>query len=769
MSIFADAYSRYLSCNFNCINKQRELRKYFLNSIVYVTTPNFLSDHLINNYDSFPKYPYFFKVFARTNSIDLVKIYNSSMDDTQYLLDSFGTFSELSNKILYDSIPHLTDLFLSELNFQFSYISSLTNIFNYDSIIYSFISENQYRNFFSDLYSDLFYSSSQNPGETAGLENKSFLIQYFLYVVLFNILFSSTTISSKLNQYSTYVNEMLPVNDRVDSAKLISSFSDFINNYKSTISFDLAPVIGKSVYEYENISQKLLSGLSDVILTEIDDVNNGILYQFDKFINQNSSLSPINFLNIHFYQLLIAILSIDCICEIFDDETILNSENLNYYTTYESDKYSEYMSKMTEFTLKKYMFFGFLYKFWPIKFLNVLQLSIKNFVENEIKTPDVNLIERKDFLDIFQQFCNEKINSSTLANFLNTQFIPIEELIVYDTDVSAIFTFTPSSQIVTCSNIESFNSVNLHEFIYPSSVSKSFAKRIILKDVDTLSLILNDLYTGSTILTDSTAYKYDLTDNYIINVVEKFDIINFTCVMYYIYLLDNFFNSTEYKSFVDHLSNSIFIFLRDSGHIKHSFNWYKCNDIINIYLKMFFRWKTLDPSTRCIINNNRNASFQFINNTDTIKCNDKNSYMAVNVNDFIFSEKDSLEEASQITSKEKIGNIYFLNISPAYTGHTTTKSYESAYIYSSTDKVLFDELTNNFKNNIITPLLTNTTNLSDFDIDIPFLDGPAISDKILLFSSLSSFTNSLHQFSENMVLSSLTKETIYSILSEFIV
>ncbi|MDD4081911.1 MAG: hypothetical protein PHD05_00855 [Sphaerochaetaceae bacterium] len=771
MSVFADAYSRYLSYNFNCINKQRELRKYFLNGIIYITAPKFLSEHLLDNYETFPKYPFFFKAFVRTDAINLVKIYNSSMDNVNYLLDGLCGSDELLKKPLYDSIPHVNDLFLSELNFQFSYISTSTDFFNYNYVIQSFVNEIQYRNFFSDLYSSLFYSASQEPGETAELEKHSFLLQYFFYAILFNVLSSITNIPSKLYYYSQYVNDMLPNNDKVNSNRLITSFSNFIDNYKSVISLDLTTVIGKGIYNYENISQKLLLEFESVILNNICDVDNGIVKCFETFMNQNTYLEPCNFLNNYFYQMLISLTSIDCICEIFKTENIINVDQIINYDEFENSEYADYMSKITEFTLKKYLFLGFLYKFWPIKFLNVLQLTIKEFIENEIKTPDDEVMSKTEFSNSFNQFCEDGINYTNLANLLNTHLLPSEELITYGIDTPATFTFTPNSSTVYCSNIESFNSINIHDFIYASSNSRSSAKYIVYKDLETLSFNLNDEYVGDETLVDVTAYKYDFNseDNYFKHIIDKFDVCNFVGITYYIQLFDSFFNSTEYNTFVEQLSFSIFTFLRDSGHVDYSFNWYKYHDIINVYLKIFFRWKLLDPSVRCVTSNKQNSSFQFTKNSSTIKCNNKKSYDSIDVNDYIFSEKDNLEVASQVISKEKIGTEYFLNISPNYSGSTTTTGYEIAYKYQSLDNILFKDFTYNFEHNIIEPILTNTTYDPIYDSNIMFLEDDVLLNKIMLFSNSSSFINGMYRFSENMVLSSVTKETIYAIISDFIV
>jgi len=215
MSVFADAYSRYLTFNFNYINRAKLFRKYFRNSIIFMTEPRFMTKGFINQMDMFPKYPYFLNVIANTDSIDLVKIYNSSLDNTDSLVESMIDSSELTKKELYDLIPSNVDDILEEVCFQFSYISNSQNLYNYDLIIKSFISEYQYRNFFSDLYTNLFYSTNQTSGETAGLEDKAFSYEYMLYTDVFNLVTVSHNIYPKTLAYLMYINDSGAVTDRL--------------------------------------------------------------------------------------------------------------------------------------------------------------------------------------------------------------------------------------------------------------------------------------------------------------------------------------------------------------------------------------------------------------------------------------------------------------------------------------------------------------------------------------------------------------------------
>ena len=246
MSKFADGYSRYLTNHFNYVLKYETFRKYFKNSVASLTDPKFVSKMLISKKDEFPKYPYFFNAIVRTDNVNLVKIYNSTMDNTDKLLEAMVGATELGKKELYDSIPSSLDNFLAELNFQFAYISTPTDLYNFDLILKSFSTEYQYRNFFNDLYTPLF---NNIDGETAGLEDKSFLYQYMLYCCLYNVLPISHNIYSKLFSFTSMINETGEIVDRVDQASMLSGFQTFIS---------------KNI-KYLNVSFKLDKNITDTL------------------------------------------------------------------------------------------------------------------------------------------------------------------------------------------------------------------------------------------------------------------------------------------------------------------------------------------------------------------------------------------------------------------------------------------------------------------------------------------------------------------------
>ncbi len=770
MSTFADGYSRYLTNYFNYINRSRTFRKYFRNSVISLTDPNFMPKNLINSIDNFPKYPYFMNAFVRTDSINLIKIYNSSMDNTSNLLESMVGSSELAKKGLYDSIPSSLDKFLAELNFQFAYTSGPIDLYNYESVVRSFITEYQYRNFFSDLYTPLFHSTDQIDGETARLEDKSFLYQYMLYSSLYNIVSISHDIYPKLLMYLTYINTSGMPADRVDQAAVLTGFQTFVTNYSSYISEDLAGIIGKSMYDFQNISETMMQDLVTVISTKLSNATTGLYKSFDNFYTPLKLLSPVNFLSNNVNQHLNALISSDIVTKIYNDATIIDQNAMSVETQYEDDEYSLYMEKITESQLKNYLFLCFLYKFWPIKFLNVLQLSIKEYTEIVIKTSNDKMLTQADYGDLFEYFTTNYIDYVTLNSFLCTYLTPTASIVTYGAGTHAKFTFTPGVAEIVCSNLDSYNAVNIHDYIYADGDDRSVSVHVMSKDLGTLKLMTDNGYTGTISTANIDAYRYNFAPpSYVYDVSLTCQVAEFACINYYIYVLEEYFKSTSYNTFIEELTEDIFTYLRNSSHINYTFDWYGYHDVIDVYFKVYLRWKLLDQSKRCSLQNFSNARYRFSNNDSIVYCADIDASNFISDGDYIFAEYDTIDTANQVISHGMLGSDYILNLASPYAGQDPVDGiYSTAYKFTSTDVPLFNNVTANFANKLYPKLVMNVTSDPTYDIDIIIPSDTDLTNYFKSFSTSQSFIRSMHQFSENMVLSTLTRETIYSVLSNFV-
>jgi hypothetical protein len=744
-------------------------RKYFRTSIVFMTDPKFMTKTFIDQISSFPKYPYFFHLIKETNSIDLVKIYNSSMDNTQELLESMVGTSQLSKKESYDTIPILPDDFLEELCFQFSFISDTTTLYNYNLILRSFVSEYQYRNFFSDLYDDLFYSTDQVAGDTAGLENKAFNYEYILYTCLYSIILSSHNIYAKTLMYLTYINSSGVAADRVDKDSMLIGFQTFITSYQSNISIDLADIIGKSIYDYQKISSVMMQNLQTSINNKLVDSATGLYAVFSQLMNVVESLSPMELISSNVVNQLNAFIAVDSVSKIFDDPTIVDQVQMSAETIFEENIFTSYIDKISEAELKNYLFLCFLYKFWPVKFLNVMQLTLKEYVETYIKSTNDDTRLKEDYANVLKSFCNNCIDFAGLKTFLDSNLIPTSTLITYPPGTPALFTFIPGSATIHCTNISSLAAINIHDYIYAFGDDRAYAGHVVSKNVGLLTLTLDNEYIGSVSATDVQAYKYSFdATTYLYNIGLNYNIAEYGCLMYYDFVLNTFFESTYYNTFIEELTEAIFINLRDTGHVEYTFDWYRYHDVIDIYFKTYMRWKLLDVSTRYVLSNFSGARAKFTNNSVYVYCANVDTYNILLNGDYIFAENDSIDNACQVLAHIDPVN-YVLQLSSPYTGSTTIfGTFTNVYGFDSSSVPLFNNVTNNFANKLFPKILSNSTVNTDYDINMVFPSETVLNSRISSFASSSAFINGMHRFTENLQLSTLTREIIYSMLTDFI-
>ena len=140
------------------------------------------------------------------------------------------------------------------------------------------------------------------------------------------------------------------------------------------------------------------------------DINNAPIYATDKLLIPNITNSALA------DEFLIRILEATN-WPISNDDPEYNEEIYKNLTksliskmmVYENDAFDTYMGKMTPENIQNYLFLVFLYKFWPINFLNILQLEMKEYTEVVIKTNEI-----KDNL-----FVNQILFSQVISNFIN--------------------------------------------------------------------------------------------------------------------------------------------------------------------------------------------------------------------------------------------------------------------------------------------------------------------------------------------------------------
>lgn len=612
MSIFADGYSSYLNYTFNYINKFATFNSFFEQGYLTCKNTNFLTQDFINKIEKFPLFPYFYNIISDTENLKIISIYNVAADNVENLEEALlSKVDIMRQKATYDLFPERIEDIIQYAYFQYAYMSTVSNLFSRDYNFRSFIFERTYRNFFNNLYSNKFCSVGE--ATSAGIEDSCFIPLYAVKNYLFNLMPNSCNLSNQLMLYLMYFNTYGPADQRIDNTNLSTGFTSFISSYRTTMAGELVDLIGKSLYNFTDISTLLRNELITNVKTKLSQLP-AIFTTYLGTIAEN----PIYTLMGNSIDSLYSEIGCDVLSKIYNDNDIINQVSLSNTSVVEENLFSSFMNNINSSNIETYLFISYLYKFHYPRFINVLPLCLKEYTQNVIKSSDIDGLTLLEY--------------STIINKLYDP-TPIDD---------------PSSP---------------GEYLFPQSDVNYNNLRTFL--VDTVKI---------------------LPVNYLNTLSTTCEIPRFACMLYYLELLDNFFSTTAYETYVQELLEEFFIYLRDQGHVEYNFNWYDYHEVVDIYLKTFMRYK-------------------IISNTSGTR--------------------------------------------------------------------LFQNVTDNF-NNAFTRVITNSTHLYDpfppfgtYDIVIDF---PTASDMNSLFENMVSGTSMerMHQFSENMFLSVLTREIIYGAFTYFI-
>lgn len=531
MSVFANSFSSYLNYTANYSSRLNFLESIFGDAFRAAKDPKFISVDFINKLDEFPKFPYFMNIISGTNNIKITFIYKTCLDNPKYLLESMLDSNTIYLKTNYDTIPNEIEDILKHSNFQYTYLSTVDQIYDMNKIYKTLSLETTYRNFFINMYSQK-YKAIGYPN-SAGLENSCMINEQAILTLLQVILPTTCNLSDKLLRYILYFNNLSGGGieaQQLNKQNFQQTFNTFITNNSSDMSDDIIELITKSIYNYNKLASSLRTDLIGVVNPRFFELSQKFTDYLDSLINFQPSFDLVsNFVDTLYY-----LCSVDLTSLSFCNPEIIDQPNSNALAIEEDGKYTKYIEKVDSLNLQQYLFLVYIYKFWPMKFLNILQMVLKEYTQDIIKTAD------------------ENDNSFTSVEYLE-----------YMTRLYA-------------------------ETYTPGDIANPFRDAKI--SYDNLYTFLAGLFTL-------------VPNNYLWKVENAKEVSRFICELYYIQLLDNFIASDFYINFVRDLLQDIFEYLRDNGHVDYTFNWYNNHEVVDIYLKIFLRYRIFSedgkgPGTR---------------------------------------------------------------------------------------------------------------------------------------------------------------------------
>jgi hypothetical protein len=455
MSILSSEYSNYLTYLYDYNKKLEFFQSMFSKSYNYFKNTNYLNKDFAAIQNQFPKFPYFFNVISSLDNINLVAIQNCSMDNTEYLLSILYGSDVIANKSTFDNIPNNIDDILLHVNYQFSYLADPINYYNYNLYTTPYLTENlSNRNEFSNLFTDNQYDSTID-GNIGMLQHSTFILQHATYCLLNNLL------SSQFDLYLTLYRQILykqknSISIEISKTDFSNSFTEFVKSNQVILSKELTNIITKIIFSFDNINDAVCSNIQTIVINKLlyNTPSSTIVSCFNTFLNKSVAYEPYLVIFSNLVNSLTAHLSAKYTSDIFNNandimpdlKTILtnpilftavnnatsNEELVDFGNIHESsivkaiilenNAIGKYFGKMDELNIQNYMFLLFLYKFWPLKFINTLQLIMQEYTQLNIKTNETsdNLFSNdEDYKILLKNFIGE---SQTLENDVDIDY-----------------------------------------------------------------------------------------------------------------------------------------------------------------------------------------------------------------------------------------------------------------------------------------------------------------------------------------------------------
>lgn len=399
------AFYLYLKKIFSFEKNINKIINNHINILEEIVNKHIIDYNFLDNYDDTQnKYPYDYKSIINLGKYDILKIYNAYSSNPKYLLASINSENILNLKLIFDNIP--TSKINTDLEIQNLFtLNFLDNILENKKILDP-IKNNSNESFLFKLFDNTPFNTTKNI---------SFNVNYAIYQY----------ISANLNFLLKIQEKIQPIiNSYTDSVNYRhqQSFNKYLNDNIDKISNDLSKFILYYVYKITSPAGSFLNEINDVIkkwiLNDFKKIFNDYLKkQENLFLNNSSNIIYI------LYNKLSEVCTED-ICNSTDADNINNIVNKNtndLFCETELKKYNFLINKITPSNFKQYLYLVFYYNKTPLKFLNILQLILETYVNNEIITSEKSNYTEDEIISYFNLLYGT--NNRSGSSGLNFDFI----------------------------------------------------------------------------------------------------------------------------------------------------------------------------------------------------------------------------------------------------------------------------------------------------------------------------------------------------------
>lgn len=403
MSELSEYYASYMTHFHKFSPRMATFKEAFnvINDLIH--SGQFIDCKLENQKDDYPKYPCIFNYFNKTINFDVWKIYNAATDNTDLLLDYITDKDALNLRSSLDTIP--TDLvkLKNDVCLQYTFWSDYNDLFDTKLHFYDYSKMKDVLNYYNSLDNDPYNTDFKD-------QNMSFT-HIFLFDFLFRLqLKNMTDFPTKLNTYCIR-------NNIFNKTEIKDQFSTFVNSEKNSFFPLVIKIILQSLYTMTQIDSTVTTKISNSI---INKYSTKLINAFNSYVD-NHLTYPITQLNQYILNSLYLVFGSNKISDLFNNTDIFNLGFVQSNSTAETLIFKSFKDKVTTTAIKNYLYILYLYKSWPIKFLNVSNMIISEYVEEQIK-PASSLAYSQKSLESLLSFslADNNINYSLLADHFNT-------------------------------------------------------------------------------------------------------------------------------------------------------------------------------------------------------------------------------------------------------------------------------------------------------------------------------------------------------------
>lgn len=367
MSQTAKNHSIYLDNLYNFKKINNQLKTNFLYTYGMIRQGKYLPLDIQSILNDYPKFPYNYNYWESLSGFNVQRIRHCTNDSVEYLLDELNP-QMISFKSKLDKLPEELDEFNFQTAFQHTFFSDIDTLYNRD---HNFINYNKIGEFSNILYS-LIGSSFDSE-----LENKSILLQIIHFFLLNYLIFKSTNLKSQ-------VVDLVWSKKIFNKDNISNEFNNFIDNNIDLVSGDLTKILLKHVYSFVLPTDNILNLVQGVVKNSINELK-GFFQSYNEI---HGTLTDIK-LTKTISNVLLHNISVNGLVKMFKDyDVFTDTDTIIQFDKKEEKKLNEFYNRINNYGIRQYMNLLYTYKFYPIKFVNIISMIVKEYVENKIYTPD---------------------------------------------------------------------------------------------------------------------------------------------------------------------------------------------------------------------------------------------------------------------------------------------------------------------------------------------------------------------------------------------